>query len=88
MTTQAFFSNHSIDDEVEFVPMFRQQNELGISDEVREGKVIAVRFTKPKIFYDILDIYYGIIFKEVDSVKVFAPKIITVQSNQTEIKII
>lgn len=72
--SQDFFSSFSIDDEVEFRPMFRQQEELGISDEVRDGKIVAVRFTKPKVFYDILDTYYALIFKDVDSCKVFSPK--------------
>lgn len=83
MTTQAFFSNFQIEDEVDFVPMFRQQQEHGISDEIREGKVVAVRFTISKIFYDILDTYYGVIFKEVDSAKVFsikAPELVSASS--------
>jgi hypothetical protein len=69
---QDFFSSHAIDDEIEFIPMFFQQQKLGISEDIREGKVVAVRFTKAKVFYDILDEYYGIIFENVDSSKVFS----------------
>lgn len=71
---QDFFSTHAIDDNVDFIPMYHQQIKHGISDESREGTIVAVRFTKPKVFYDILDEYYAIIFKNVDSVKVFSVK--------------
>jgi hypothetical protein len=74
---QDFFSSHAIDDEIEFIPMFFQQQKLGITEDIREGKVVAVRFTKAKVFYDILDEYYGIIFENVDSSKVFS---VTAQS--------
>lgn len=68
---QDFFSSHAIDDEVEFVPMFHQQQSKGITPDLREGTIVAVRFTKPKVFYDILDEYYAVIFENVDSSKVF-----------------
>lgn len=47
---QDFFSSHAIDDEVEFVPMFHQQQSKGITPDLREGTIVAVRFTKPKVF--------------------------------------
>lgn len=71
-----FPAQHNIDDMVEFIPMYRHQQAQGISAEIRDGKVVAVRFSKAKVFYDILDDYYGIIFDNVDSSKVFAPKIV------------
>lgn len=67
-----FPAAHDIDDMIEFVPMYRQQQAHGISAEVRDGKVVAVRFSKMKVFYDILDIYYGVIFDNVDSSKVYS----------------
>lgn len=33
----------------------------------RPGIIVAIRFTKMKVFYDVLDIYYGVILKEVPS---------------------
>lgn len=62
--------NIQIDEEVYFRPMYHQQMDLGIADEWREGTVVAVRFTRAKVFYDILDTYYGVLFNTVDSVKV------------------
>lgn len=65
-------SNLQIDDEVSFRPMYHQQMDLGIADEWRDGVVVAIRFTKAKVFYDILDTYFGIMFNTVDSIKVRA----------------
>lgn len=70
--TQDFFSSHAINDEVEFQPMYRQQQEMGISHEPMEGKVVAVRFTEAKVFYDIYNNYWGKVFEGVSSEKVFA----------------
>ena len=63
---------HAIGDEVTFVPMYRQQQKYGISAEQQYGTIIAVRFTKAKILYDIVDDYYGILFDNVDSCKVYS----------------
>lgn len=70
--TQDFFSTHAIDENIEFIPMYHQQLKHGISNEKRYGMIVAVRFTKPKVFYDILDEYYATIFENVDSAKVFS----------------
>ena len=67
-------SSLQIDDNVVFVPMFWQQTEMGIADDKRYGKVVNIKFTKSKVFYDVLDDYYGKIFIEVDSAKVWRPK--------------
>lgn len=64
---QDYFSTHSIDDEVRFVPMYRHQQKMGITAEAMDGKIIAVRFTKAKVFYDILDEYWAAVFDNVDS---------------------
>jgi hypothetical protein len=62
-----FDSKLSIDDLVTFTPMFKQAKKLGIKQEQMYGIVVAVRFTKAKVFYDILDDYYGKVFTDVDS---------------------
>jgi hypothetical protein len=62
-----FDSKLNIDDSITFTPMFKQATEMGIAQEEMDGKVVAVRFTKAKVFYDILDDYYGKVFTNVDS---------------------
>ena len=62
-----FDSKLSIDDVSTFTPMFKQAKKLGIKQEQMYGTVVAVRFTKAKVFYDILDDYYGRVFTNVDS---------------------
>lgn len=62
-----FDSKLSIEDLVTFTPMFKQATEMGIAQEEMYGTVVAVRFTKAKVFYDILDDYYGKVFTNVDS---------------------
>lgn len=62
-----FDSKLNIDDSITFTPMFKQATEMGIAQEKMYGKVVAVRFTKAKVFYDILDDYYGKVFTNVDS---------------------
>lgn len=64
-------SRFSIEDEVQFTPMCKQANKKGISQEVREGKINSIIFTRMKVFYDILDYYSGDIFKKVDSSYVY-----------------
>lgn len=62
-----FDSKLNIDESVTFTPMFKQAKKLGIKQEEMYGTVVAVRFTKAKVFYDILDDYYGKVFTNVDS---------------------
>jgi hypothetical protein len=62
-----FPSLYTHGDQVSFIPMFRQCRELGISGEPARGQIIGVRFTKAKVFYDIVDDYYGVLFRDVDS---------------------
>lgn len=66
-----YFSNHAINDEIEFRPMFRHQQEMGIADEGLEGKIVAVRFTEAKVFYDVFSNYWGRVFDNVSSEKIF-----------------
>jgi len=62
-----FPSALGIDDCVNFKPMARHAEKYCIDQEKRFGKVVAVRFTIAKVFYDILDDYLGVIFDGVDS---------------------
>lgn len=59
----------AIDDQVHFTPMVVDQERMGISNDQRYGTIISVQFTKAKVWYYILDDYYGEIFK-VDSSRV------------------
>ncbi len=68
-------SAFAIGDMVIFRSMYRHQQEMGIADEERTGRIVAIRFTECKVFYDILDDYYAKIFDNVDSVKVWVPKL-------------
>jgi hypothetical protein len=40
---------------------------MGVEQEEMCGTIVAVRFTKAKVFYDILDDYYCKVFTNVDS---------------------
>lgn len=62
-----FFSNFEINDEVVFVPRYRQARELGIAQEKINGNIVSVKFTEAKVFYDIYSPYWGEIFKDVQS---------------------
>lgn len=72
METSQLPSNFQIDDLVTFLPMSHQILDLALDEEWRDGTVIAVRFTKRKVFYDILDEHMGVIFNNVDSANVRA----------------
>ena len=72
MSSNKLPSQFQIEDEVTFVPMFRHQQEMGIAPDELEGKVVAVKFTEAKVFYDIYSPYWGKIFDGVDSAKVKA----------------
>lgn len=65
-----FPSQFTINEEVTFYPMYRHQQEMGIASDCLQGKVVAVRFTEAKVFYDIYNNYWGKIFDNVDSVKI------------------
>jgi len=61
-----FESALSIADAVRFTPMKRQSEKYQITGS-STGMITAVRFTESKVFYDVVDSYYGILFKNVDS---------------------
>lgn len=69
-----FESQFAIGELLYFRPMYRQQQELGISPENLEGQVCAVRFTEAKVFYDLYNNYYGHLFRDVDSCNLSKPK--------------
>ncbi len=65
-----FFSNYDMNEEVTFTPMYKHVKDWGIAPEELEGKVVAVRFTEAKVFYDLYNNYWGKIFDNVSSDKV------------------
>lgn len=79
-----FFSQHSIDDSVDFYPMFKQAKKQGIAQELLQGTIVAVRFTKAKVFYDVISDYYGIVFENVDSAKVFKQTTLPLPLDETK----
>jgi hypothetical protein len=50
----------------EIVGFKRNENEK----EHSHGRVVAIRFSKEKVFYDIVDNYYGQIYQNIDSLNV------------------
>ena len=74
-------SKFTIGEKVKFIPMFRHTEAIGIESEQMEGTILAVRFTKAKVMYDICDEYHGKIFDNVDSVKVSGIKTETLQES-------
>jgi len=62
-----FPSLFGIDDKVIFIPSAKQADDMKIVREDSYGTISAVRFTKAKVLYDIIDDYWGKIFKDVDS---------------------
>lgn len=66
-----FESNLGIGDLITFIPMFKQATEMGIAQEKIYGTIVAIRFTSAKVFYDIVDDYYAVVFSNTDSSKVF-----------------
>ncbi len=66
-----FETQFTIMDSVLFVPMSIQTEAMVIKKEERYGTVVAIRITRAKIFYDILDDYTSTIFSDVDSCNVY-----------------
>lgn len=63
----SFPAGFAIDDMVEFTPTAKQAENRAITRDYRMGTIVKVSFSKAKVFYDILDDYYGEIFTNVDS---------------------
>ena len=66
----AFTSTLEIGQLIKFKPMQRHCEKYAIACSDGYGKITAVRFTKAKVFYDIIDDYYGLLFDNVDSCNV------------------
>lgn len=69
-----FESALKIGQSVKFKPMQRHCETHSIKCENGFGVITAVKFTKAKVFYDIIDDYWGILFDGVDSVNVVHSK--------------
>lgn len=67
---QELSSRFAINEEVCFIPMYRHQTEMGIDAGSLEGKIVAIRFTEAKVFYDVYNNYWGKVFDGVASDKV------------------
>lgn len=57
-----FISPIAIGDRVSFEPMFRHCEMYCIAQSSGFGRVVAIKFTKAKVFYDIVDEYWGYLF--------------------------
>lgn len=66
-----FSSALEIDQKVLFTPMQRHCEKYAIEGSKGYGVIVSVKFTKAKVFYSIVDDYYGILFDDVDSSYVF-----------------
>lgn len=67
-----FNSQFEMGQQVEFVPTFKQQQDMGIAGEELDGTIVAVKFTEAKVWYDVLSPYHGIVFQGIPSNKVTA----------------
>lgn len=65
-----FQSQFGIGEEVSFEPSFRHQKEKLIPAGRRFGSIVAVKFTKSKVFYDVLGDTCGTVFDGLDSASV------------------
>lgn len=63
-------SQFEIGQEVTFIPTMKDCMNYFIEDEELTGQVVSVKFTKSKVFYDIVDEYYGRLFELVDSANI------------------
>lgn len=70
-----FESALEIGQEITFIPMERHCEKYSIAKNWGYGIITAVKFTKAKVFYDIVDDYWGILFDNVDSINVNELKI-------------
>lgn len=55
-----------LNEEISYPAAYNIGDEVEFNDN-RTGQIVAVKFTKSKVFYDILDDYDASICKEIDS---------------------
>ncbi len=67
-------SKLQIDDKVSFIPMERHCQAMHIEKEELWGTVVSVKFTKAKVWYDVICDYHGKIFDMVASNNVWIPE--------------
>jgi hypothetical protein len=65
-----YFSLYDINDIVEFYPMSSHCEKYEIEKELFTGRITSIRFSNAKVFYNIVDDYYGYLFDNVDSCNV------------------
>jgi len=63
-----FESRFKIGDEIVFISS-KLSAIIGTNEPIY-GTIVSVKFTKAKVFYDILDDYRGKIYEEIDSINV------------------
>jgi len=72
MTKRTLVSALDLQEDVNFYPRFKDADRIGIKAETPlRGKIIAIRFTESKVFYDVVDNYWGELFRDIPSEKVF-----------------
>lgn len=72
-----FFSTYGINQRVIFSPMALHNKMWAVAtDNEGYGTIIAIRFTESKVFYDIVDEYFGRLFEGVDSCLVHSDEVV------------
>lgn len=70
LNEKEYSSFFEIGDNVWFLPMERHIDKLKIIKNYNRGHIINIKFSKSKVFYDIVDDYYGYFFDNIDSINV------------------
>ena len=65
-----FKSLYTFGNYIKFDAMERHKDKWGIVGTDLYGMIVGIRFTKAKVFYDVVDDYYGYLFDNIDSSKV------------------
>jgi hypothetical protein len=67
---EQYVTLYSISDEVFFIPMKKHLEKYKLNSQSIRGTITQIHFTKAKVFYDIVDDYWGYLFERVDSINV------------------
>lgn len=77
-----FEANGEIGDMVDFYPTYRQATRMGIDVSSQlYGQIVGVRFTKAKVWYDVVCDYYGVVFSKIPSEKVTSSEVLIKMEN-------